>query len=79
VNRAMRRAVDRMLRDERCGACGGGVDEHSHEAQLIGPAGEFFAHFICAGCFAEACSGPDGQRRVSARARLALTPTEGSA
>jgi hypothetical protein len=80
VNRAERRTIQRLLRDQTCGSCGGCVDELSHEAHLIGPSGERYGHLICASCFAEAQSGEAGQRAVARRAHLKLVPiTEGYA
>lgn len=79
LNRATRRALRRALEDQRCGACGGAVDERAHQASLLGPDGQEYGHLICVSCFAEACSGPEGQRAVAARARLTLAPVEGRA
>lgn len=80
VNRAKRREIRRMLRGQPCGACGRAtLDEQAHEAFLLGPAGEAIRHLVCKHCVAEGLSGPEGQRTVASRARLALAPTEGRA
>jgi hypothetical protein len=79
VNRQLRRAVQSVLRNERCGSCGGELDAEAHEAELRGPSGQVIPHFICRRCVGEMLSGPDGRREVAKRARLTLAPPEGSA
>lgn len=79
VNRRFRRTLERLLRDERCGSCGGELDGKAHEAELHAPSGQIFIHFVCAPCVREGRSGPDGHRAVIERARLRLVPAEGRA
>jgi len=79
VNRRLRRALDRVLREERCGSCGERLDSRAHEAELVAPDGRIFKHLACRRCVAEGLSGLEGQRAVAHRARLHLAPAEGQA
>jgi hypothetical protein len=72
-DRIERRWLRRALRNARCAACEGRVDEHAHCAVYIAPNGDVHRHLICFTCW----SGDHAE--VAARVQLNLRPTRGRA